>query len=307
MATSPGLASPVAPAPLPPGGVGTVVAPPASVPDMAAPSAVTPVSAGPEERTPESSVTPDNPLGRQEPAVSLEWIGPATAKVNQPCDYSLVVRNVCNIPVQQVIIRVRIPAGINVSATDPKGLTEGNVLMWELGTLMAKQEKNLQMKMVANAKGNVSPQAWVTFTGSSVTKIRFCEPKLTLKASGQDKVMVGDTANFSLTVTNPGDGSADQVKIHATLSDGLEHAKGKVVDFEIGNLAAGETRSVQLLCTTKVGGAQKCDVVAEADGGTFFGFQDPDGNSWTVQEITARATKPLIPKDHTGLGEWAGR
>lgn len=48
-------------------------------------------------------------------------------------------------------------------------------------------------------------------------------------------------------------------------------------------------------------------VMAEADGGTFVGFQDPDGNSWSVQEIKARATKPLIPKDHTGLSEWAGR
>jgi catechol 2,3-dioxygenase-like lactoylglutathione lyase family enzyme len=48
-------------------------------------------------------------------------------------------------------------------------------------------------------------------------------------------------------------------------------------------------------------------VITEADGGTFFGFQDPDGNTWAVQEIKARAGKPLIPEDHVGLGEWAGR
>ncbi len=48
-------------------------------------------------------------------------------------------------------------------------------------------------------------------------------------------------------------------------------------------------------------------VITEADGGTFFGFEDPDGNSWSVQEIKARAGQPLIPKDHGGLGEWAGR
>ncbi len=48
-------------------------------------------------------------------------------------------------------------------------------------------------------------------------------------------------------------------------------------------------------------------VMAETDGGTFFGFQDPDGNSWAVQEIKARASKPLIPKNHTGLSAWAGR
>ena len=48
-------------------------------------------------------------------------------------------------------------------------------------------------------------------------------------------------------------------------------------------------------------------VMADADGGTFFGFRDPDGNSWAVQAIKARAKTPLIPKDHQGLQEWADR
>jgi len=48
-------------------------------------------------------------------------------------------------------------------------------------------------------------------------------------------------------------------------------------------------------------------VMTEADGGTFFGFADPDGNSWAVQEIKARAQTPLIPDRHMGLGAWAGR
>ena len=48
-------------------------------------------------------------------------------------------------------------------------------------------------------------------------------------------------------------------------------------------------------------------VLTESDGGTFFGFEDPDGNSWAVQEIKARAGKPLMPGGDTGLGEWAGR
>jgi hypothetical protein len=48
-------------------------------------------------------------------------------------------------------------------------------------------------------------------------------------------------------------------------------------------------------------------VMAPTDGGTFFGFRDPDGNSWAVQEIKAREDTPLIPTGHTGLGAWAGR
>jgi len=36
-------------------------------------------------------------------------------------------------------------------------------------------------------------------------------------------------------------------------------------------------------------------VFDERDGGTFFGFSDPDGNTWAVQQLRVRATKPLIP------------
>ena len=36
------------------------------------------------------------------------------------------------------------------------------------------------------------------------------------------------------------------------------------------------------------------------DGGTFFGFADPDGNTWAVQELRVRADEPLIPEDARG-------
>ena len=41
-------------------------------------------------------------------------------------------------------------------------------------------------------------------------------------------------------------------------------------------------------------------VFDERDGGTFFGFSDPDGNSWAVQQLTMRAEVPLIPIEARG-------
>lgn len=41
----------------------------------------------------------------------------------------------------------------------------------------------------------------------------------------------------------------------------------------------------------------ECDeisVVDARDGGTLFGFADPDGNTWTVQQIRARGDQPLL-------------
>jgi catechol 2,3-dioxygenase-like lactoylglutathione lyase family enzyme len=52
--------------------------------------------------------------------------------------------------------------------------------------------------------------------------------------------------------------------------------------------------------------ASELMVMAPTDGGTFFGFGDPDGNTWAVQEIKARAQNPLIPPERAGLRDWAG-
>jgi hypothetical protein len=38
----------------------------------------------------------------------------------------------------------------------------------------------------------------------------------------------------------------------------------------------------------------------DQDGSTFFGFADPDGNTWAVQELKVRATRPLIPVEARG-------
>jgi predicted enzyme related to lactoylglutathione lyase len=46
--------------------------------------------------------------------------------------------------------------------------------------------------------------------------------------------------------------------------------------------------------------ASELMVIAPGDGGTFFGFSDPDGNSWAVQELRVRGEKPLIPLEARG-------
>ena len=214
----------------------------------------------------EGSTDAIGPTGRQEPAVSVEWTGPAAAKVGQPNDYAVVVRNACNIPVQQVLVRVRLAGAASVLSAEPKAAVEDNVLSWDVGTLQPKEEKAMHLKMAAAAHGDVAAQAWVTFTGFTAMKIRVREAKLAVKTIGPDRVLVGDPAAFTLTVTNPGDGPAEHVRVVADLSAGLDHPRGSKLDFALGNLGAGESRSVQIVCLTKTGGEQSCTAVAEADG-----------------------------------------
>jgi catechol 2,3-dioxygenase-like lactoylglutathione lyase family enzyme len=75
-------------------------------------------------------------------------------------------------------------------------------------------------------------------------------------------------------------------------------------------MAPGSIRGLQLVVADAqaardelVGRGVDCSeimVIDERDGGTFFGFADPDGNTWAVQQLKVRAEKPLIPIEHRG-------
>lgn len=70
-------------------------------------------------------------------------------------------------------------------------------------------------------------------------------------------------------------------------------------------MAPGSLKGTQLVVADAeaaraelVGRGVECSeiqVIDPRDGGTFFGFADPDGNSWAVQQIRDRARHPLIP------------
>ncbi|MCE9530904.1 MAG: DUF11 domain-containing protein [Planctomycetes bacterium] len=206
-------------------------------------------------------------MSSTQPGVGLEWIGPTSLKVGQPADYTLVVRNTSTIPVQKVIVQVRVPTGVNIVNAEPKAENMDNVLVWELGNLLVKQERRIVMKLASPQRGDLNCQAWVTFTGTSVMRVRVREPKLAVKVTVPEKVLVGDPANVVMTISNPGDHTAEHVKITAMLAEGLESIRGNKLSYDLGTLGAGESRNVVLPCVTKSAGQQKCDVFVEGDGG----------------------------------------
>ena len=73
-------------------------------------------------------------------------------------------------------------------------------------------------------------------------------------------------------------------------------------------MAPGSLHGVQLVVADAetarqelIGRGVECSEIVvfdERDGGTFFGFNDPDGNSWAVQQLKVRGEKPLIPVEY---------
>lgn len=102
---------------------------------------------------------------------------------------------------------------------------------------------------------------------------------------------------------------------HHTVNEHMDVAqltpRGSGCSIVVGDLptqremAPGSLKGLQLVVADAeaaraelVGRGVECSEIVvfdERDGGTFFGFADPDGNSWAVQQIKARAERPLIP------------
>ncbi|MBX7105017.1 MAG: DUF11 domain-containing protein [Gemmataceae bacterium] len=209
---------------------------------------------------------PSTGPGKAEPAVRIEWTGPTAVRVGQSNDYTLTVRNTCDSSVSDVKLKVFV-ASKAVAAAEPRPQVRDGAYEWDLGTIPPKCDRQVQLRLLQSDKGNFGASASVTFTGSAAINIRASEPKIAVKATGPAKCQLGDGTGFVVTVTNPGDGVAERVRITTELADGLEYAKGRQVVLDVGTLQPGESRTSQLLCIARTGGEQVCKVTAEADGG----------------------------------------
>jgi len=104
---------------------------------------------------------------------------------------------------------------------------------------------------------------------------------------------------------------------HETVNDYMHVAqltpRGSGCSIVLGNLpsqsemAPGSLKGLQLVVADASAAreellsrgveASEITVFDERDGGTFFGFSDPDGNTWAVQQLKARGETPLIPHE----------
>ena len=204
---------------------------------------------------------------RQEPAVSLEWVGPASIRLGQPAPYQIVARNVGSAPVYEVVVRCPVPEGVSASVSNPAPLTKTSILAWELGTLQPGQERHIDMQLVPLAKTTLDLQATVSFAGVAALRVQVREPKVALRVLAPTQVLAGDSATVTMTVSNPGDGPAEHVKVHIGLPDGLEHPRGRQIEVDLGALAPQEQRTLQLVCSARAPGVQRLDAAVTADGG----------------------------------------
>ena len=238
-----------------------------------------PVNAEPVFQSPISEVneTPEEDLlfHNESPLISVKTRGPRTIVVGKPANYLIDVENASSSDAKDVVINIRIPTWTEVSrqrATTGSARTQpddkGNTIMqWVVGQLDAHGKQKLILSLIPRSSRPFDlGVSWTFNPVRSSAHIQVQEPKLELAVMGPQDVQFGETKVYSIIVSNPGTGDAENVVLQLLPLIPTENSGGV---RQLGNIKAGTRRTVEVELTARQSGRLQIRAEATADGGLF--------------------------------------
>ena len=220
------------------------------------------------------AVLPKNPpQGVQRPELKIEKLAPKTAVLGQAMVYQIIVRNTGSIPAHKVVVEDLIPRGSELKGSIPVAQlqTETKKLVWRLGTIQPGEENIIKVQVVPTDEGEIGSVTTVNFVAEVAAKTRITAPKLELSVNGPDQSVVGKNVSLIYQIKNTGQGDATGVVLRSLLPDELKHEAGNDLEYDVGNIPAGETREVRLTMKAISPGNPVNKASVEANGGIKAG------------------------------------
>lgn len=211
---------------------------------------------------------PQSLEGPQIPSLTLEKIAPAEIQVGQPAKFQIRLRNTGRVAAANVLIRDELPAGTRFVDASPKASRAADgAIFWEIGTVAPGQDVMVELELMPQEEGTVGSVATVSFQASASARTRATKPGLVLEHSGPAKVLKGDLVRFAIKLTNPGSGAATGVTLEEDVPAGLTHSSGPKLEYEVGTIAPGQTRHLELTLKAADAGRILNSLTARANGG----------------------------------------
>jgi uncharacterized repeat protein (TIGR01451 family) len=247
-----------------------------AAPNRSAPPTETPFSAGGRDpfaatrsgATPEPNVL----VSGQAPSITTDIRGPRQVLVGREATFRVRLQNQGGVAAEGVVATVRIPSWADVLQTSvtsgsvqpsPNAASAG-VLEWQLPRLESRSSETLDVRLVPrNSRPLELGVTWTAAPAGSRAVVEVQEPKLQMSVNGPDEVLFGKAQLYRFTLTNPGNGVAEDVTIDLYPPGGGE---ASVSSHPLGDLPPGTSQSVEVELVARDAGKLLVKAVATAAG-----------------------------------------
>lgn len=230
----------------------------------------------------------------QTPIITADIRGPKQIQVGREALYRVRLQNQGDLPAENIVATIRIPAGAEVKnstatqgSVQPSQEPQNSGLQWHVARLDRRADETLEIRLVPRESRPLElGVSWTAAPIASRALVEVQEAKLQLDIAGPNEVLFGKPQVFKITLTNPGTGPAENVKIELVPPGGGQEA---ATSHTLGDLAPGVSQTVEVELTARDAGKMFVKAVATAEGGLA---------SEATKDIFCR--KPELEVDYRG-------
>ena len=202
------------------------------------------------------------------PVVRVTTQNPREINLGKPATFVIGVSNEGKTPAAEVVVSARIPEHVELAKTDPRPISiEGGIYKFRVGDLPPGAKRTVTVVAIPRQVSPIALNATVVFGTATVSETIVRRPMLRVNAEVSPQVVIKSEVDWTVSVTNTGDGPADNVIVTPSLLAGKLQGTPLQQPVKIGPLKPGETKEVQF----SVVPTQKGEVKAK------FVTTNPDG------------------------------
>ncbi len=231
--------------------------------------------------------------------IQMDKVIPKEVRLKKPFDYSIRLTNLTSTMLTNVVITEELSGNFKYISSEPTAKENATNLVWNIASLGPRDSKKI---LVSGMATDIEPLKLSTIVVTNFvpadTVVKVVEPKLEFTQTAPAYVTPCDSIPVEFLVTNAGTGSARNVKIEATLSEGLRTTKGKnKLEIDIGTLPTGKSRRFSSNLRAEKTGKYVSNAVA-----TATGLDD------VSQKADIIVAKPVLELEKTGsTKQYVGR
>ncbi len=209
----------------------------------------------------------------QSPLLSVEASGPHKVLIGKPALFTVRLRNAGEVAANNVVVTINIPPYAELVEAQPTagsahaavGTERNEPFEWKLSRFEPHGRETLTLKIIPRKSIPIDLAVqWTCSPEVSQTLVEVQEPKLTMSLSGPSEVHFGQTKNYKLSVSNPGNGDAENVVVNLLP---IGRAAEGTASHKMGLLRAGDSKVIEVELTARQAGTLMIRAQAFADGG----------------------------------------